>query len=219
MADWERAFDLLWFVPELLRQRRLLFDVTIAALFLYALGLATPLFFQLVIDKVLVNQSRDTLYVLGPAGITIALVFDAGSAFLRRYLLLYASNKVDIRVGPRTFGHLLSPPVGFFETAPAGVLVKHMQQTARIGEFLTGRLFPMPLDLLSLLVFVPVLLLYSLMIDARRPGLHRPDRDCDRSADGPFSASASKPYEAGEEHRVFVSVESIHGMQTAKALQ
>ena len=147
----QRPFGFRWFVPELIRERRLLADVAIAAVLLYALGLVTPFFFQLVIDKVLVHESFTTLLVL-TAGATIALAFDALFSFLRRYLLLYATNKVDIRVATKTFGHLLGLPISFFERISAGVLVKHMQQAARVREFLTGRLFLTLLDALSLLV-------------------------------------------------------------------
>ena len=79
--------------------------------------LGATIFFQLVIDKVLVHQSYATLTVL-TIGIAIALVFDAAFSFLRRYLLLYATNKIDIRVATRTFGHLLNLPI-----ALAGVLL------------------------------------------------------------------------------------------------
>ena len=127
---------------------------------LYALGLVVPIFFQLVIDKVLVHESFTTLYVLA-IGVAIALVFDAVFTFLRRYLLLYATNKVDIRVATRTFAHLLGLPISFFERISAGVLVKHMQQASRVREFLTGRLFLTVLDAISLFVFLPVLFLYS----------------------------------------------------------
>jgi hypothetical protein len=96
------SFGFRWFIPELLRERRLFIDVAVAAILLYALGLAVPIFFQLVIDKVLVHESFTTLYVLA-AGVAIALVFDALFTFLRRYLLLYATNKVDIRVATKTF--------------------------------------------------------------------------------------------------------------------
>src|SRR5204862_514722 len=95
------------------------------------LGLALPIFFQLVIDKVLVHESFTTLYVLA-AGAAGALAFDSIFNFLRRYLLLFATNKVDIRVGTKTFGHLLGLPITFFEHSSAGVLVKHMQQAIGI---------------------------------------------------------------------------------------
>src|SRR5262249_2771650 len=123
----QRLFGFRWFVPELLREWRLFADVAVAAILLYALGLALPIFFQLVIDKVLVHESFTTLSVLA-GGATGALIFDATFNFLRRYLLLYATNKVDIRVATKTFAHLLGLPITFFEHISAGVLVKHMQQ-------------------------------------------------------------------------------------------
>ncbi|RZA05256.1 MAG: peptidase domain-containing ABC transporter, partial [Proteobacteria bacterium] len=83
MADPEQPFGFLWFVPEILQQRRLFADVAVAALFLYALGLATPIFFQLVIDKVLVHESYSTLVVLA-LGIGVATIFEALFVFLRR---------------------------------------------------------------------------------------------------------------------------------------
>lgn len=216
LTDSEQPFGLRWFVPELIRQRRIFRDVAVAALFLYAVGLATPIFFQLVIDKVLVHEGYATLYVLG-VGIVVALIFDATFTFLRRYLLLYATNKIDIRVATRTFGHLLRLPIGFFEGAPVGVLVKHMQQSARVREFLTGRLFLTLLDALSLLVFVPVLFLYSTqltllvllftgLIALTVAVLVRP-----------FRRRLRELYEA-EAERQGLLVESIHGMRTVKSL-
>ncbi len=158
-----RPFGFRWFVPELIRERRLFADVAVAAILLYALGLITPIFFQLVIDKVLVHESFSTLYVLA-AGAIVALVFDSIFTFLRRYLLLYATNKMDIRIATKTFGHLLGLPITFFEHISAGVLVKHMQQATRVREFMTGRLFVTALDALSLFVFLPVLALYSVKL-------------------------------------------------------
>jgi ATP-binding cassette, subfamily B, bacterial HlyB/CyaB len=156
--------------PRVVSQWRLFADVAVAAILLYALGLALPIFFQLVIDKVLVHGSFTTFYVLagGAAG---ALLFDSIFNFLRRYLLLYATNKVDIRVATKTFGHLLGLPITFFEQISAGVLVKHMQQAARIREFLTGRLFLTMLDALSRLCSRPRALLYQ--ADMPGTGLYR----------------------------------------------
>ncbi|RYE38167.1 MAG: peptidase domain-containing ABC transporter, partial [Hyphomicrobiales bacterium] len=103
LTDDDQPFGWRWFLPEIIRQRSLFRDVAIAAIILYALGLTTPIFFQLVIDKVLVHESYATLTVL-VIGIGISIFFDAIFTFLRRYLLLYASNKIDIRMASRTFG-------------------------------------------------------------------------------------------------------------------
>lgn len=216
IADEARPFGLSWFIPELLQERRLFTDVAIAAIFLYALGLATPIFFQLVIDKVLVHESYSTLYVLA-GGMVVALVFDAIFTFLRRYLLLYATNRVDIRVATKTFGHLLSLPITFFEHNAAGVLVKHMQQAGRVREFLTGRLFLTALDALSLLVFLPVLLLYSVkltllvLVFAIFIGI------VVAVLVGPFRRRLNSLYQVEGERQALL-VETMHGMRTVKSL-
>lgn len=215
-SDHRPAFGLRWFVPELARQWRLFVDVAIAAVMLYALGLAVPIFFQLVIDKVLVHESFTTLYVLA-AGATAALAFDALFGFLRRYLLLYATNKVDIRVATKTFGHLLGLPVTFFEHISAGVLVKHMQQAARIREFLTGRLFLTTLDALSLFVFIPVLALYSLKLTCMVLAFTAASGLVVALLMGPFRRRLYSLYQA-EGARQALLVETVHGMRTVKSL-
>jgi ATP-binding cassette subfamily B protein len=215
-SDGQRVFGLRWFVPELLRQWRLFVDVAITAILLYALGLALPIFFQLVIDKVLVHESFTTLYVLA-AGATAALAFDAIFNFLRKFLLLYATNKVDIRVATKTFGHLLGLPVTFFEHISAGVLVKHMQQAARIREFLTGRLFMTTLDLLSLCVFIPVLALYSIKLTCVVLAFTAGSGLVIACLMGPFRRRLYELYQA-EGARQALLVETVHGMRTVKSL-
>ena len=210
------SFGFRWFIPELLRERRLFVDVAVAAILLYALGLVVPIFFQLVIDKVLVHESFTTLYVL-VAGVAIALVFDAMFTYLRRYLLLYATNKVDIRVATKTFGHLLALPISFFERISAGVLVKHMQQAARVREFLTGRLFLTVLDALSLLVFLPVLFLYSARLTFLVLAFTGLIGLVVALLVGPFRRRLYSLYQAEGERQALL-VETVHGMRTVKSL-
>jgi ATP-binding cassette subfamily B protein len=209
-------FGLRWFIPELLRQRRLFADVILAAVLLYGLGLATPIFFQIVLDKVLVHHSFATLQVL-TVGVVIALLFDALFNFLRRYLLIYATNRVDIRVATRTFGHLLGLPMTFFEQMPAGVIVRHLQQAGRIREFLTGRLFLTLLDSLSLLVFVPVLLLYSAQLTLIVLAFTGLTACVIGALVGPFRRRLSALYDAEGERQALLT-ESVHGMRTIKSL-
>lgn len=216
LNDPDQPFGFRWFFPDIIRQRRLLFDVAVAVLFLYALGLATPIFFQLVIDKVLVHQSYATLYVLS-LGVGVALLFDAAFVFLRRYLLIYATNRVDIRVATRTFRHLLDLPITFFEQGSAGVLVRHMQQAGRIREFMTGRLFLTILDSLSLLVFVPVLFLYSRELATMVLLFSALLAIVVAVLVGPFRRRLKVLYEA-EGARQGLLVETVHGMRTVKSL-
>jgi ATP-binding cassette, subfamily B, bacterial HlyB/CyaB len=216
LLEADQPFGFRWFVPELVRQRKLFRDVVVAAFVLYGLGLTMPIFLQLVIDKVLVHQSYATLTVL-TAGMAVALAFDATFTFLRRYLLLYASNRIDIRVATRTFGHLLNLPIALFEQASAGVLVKHMQQTSRIREFLTGRLLLTLLDGLSLLVFVPMLVLYSVKLTLVVLGFAALVGLVVMLLIGPFRRRLKALYEA-EGDRQALLVETVHGMRTVKSL-
>jgi ATP-binding cassette subfamily B protein len=216
MPGAPRPFGFRWFVPELFRERRLFRDVAVAAVLLYALGLVVPIFFQLVIDKVLVHESFTTLYVLS-AGVGAALLFEGAFTFLRRYLLLYATNKVDIRVATRTFGHLLGLPISFFEHMSAGVLVKHMQQASRVREFLTGRLFLTALDALSLLVFMPVLYLYSARLTALVLVFTAIIGIVVALLVGPFRRRLYALYQAEGERQALL-VETVHGMRTVKSL-
>ncbi len=212
----EREFGIGWFLPEIARQKKIFGEVALAAVFLFALGLATPIFFQLVIDKVLVHESGSTLVVLA-IGMVFALLFDAAFGFLRRYLLLFATNRIDIRTAAKTFSHLLSLPVSVFEKTSAGVLVKHMQQAGRIREFLTGRLFLTGLDLVSLFVFVPVLVLYSGKLTLLVLGFTGLIALVIGILVGPFRRRLTELY-AVEAERQALLVETVHGMRTVKAL-
>jgi len=210
------GFGLSWFLPEMTRQRRLFVDVILASLALPLVSLAVPMFFQLVIDKVMVHQSLSTLYVL-TIGVLAALLFEAGFGFLRQFFLLFASRRIDIRIARRTFAHLLSLPMDFFEKRYAGVLTKHMQQTDRIRRFLTGRLLLTMLDLVVLVVMLPVLVLYSAKLTLLVLGFAALIAMVIGALIGPFRRRLRELYTA-EADRQALLVESIHGVNTIKSL-
>lgn len=216
LTDPNQPFGLRWFIPEILKQKAAFRDIFIAAIAMQLLALASPIFFQLVIDKVLTHQSVTTLQVLA-VGIVMALVFDATFGFLRQTLTLAASNKIDMRLTRRVFAHLLSLPIDFFETTSAGVVTRHMQQLEKIRSFLTGRLFFTALDLIALLVFVPILFSYSfklamivLLFAAMIGGIVL-------AMVPTFQRRLNALYSA-EGQRQGMLVETIHGMRTVKAL-
>jgi subfamily B ATP-binding cassette protein HlyB/CyaB len=190
--------------------------VFIAGMAMNVLALASPLFFQVVIDKVLVHQNASTLMVL-TAGVIIAMLFDAAFGYLRQILLLAATNKIDMHVTRRAFGHLLSLSIDFFELSTAGVVTRQMQQLEGIRHFLTGRLLFAGMDALALVIFLPLLFTYSfklalivlgfaliiaLIITILLPTF-RKRLDRLNSAEGVRQA---------------LLVETIHGMRTVKAL-
>jgi ATP-binding cassette subfamily B protein len=216
LNDESQPFSLRWFIPEILKQRIAFIDVAIAVLFINAIALITPIFFQIVIDKVLVNQAITTLHVLG-IGMTAMLIVNGCLDFLRDYLLLHATNKIDMRVTARTFRHMLQLPLDFFEKVTAGVLTKHMQQTANIRGFLTGSVFLTMLEATSLLVFLPFLFFYSLQLTSIVLVFTLLIAVVILVLIAPFKRRLNALYDA-EGNRQAMLVETINGMPTVKAM-
>jgi subfamily B ATP-binding cassette protein HlyB/CyaB len=216
LPEQNQPFGFRWFIPEIMKQKAALRDIAIAAIAMHFLALASPMFFQLVIDKVLVHQSLSTLWVLG-VGIVIALVFDSLFGFLRQILTLSATNKIDMRLTRRTFAHLLSLPIDYFETTTAGVITRHMQQVEKIRSFLTGRMFFTALDATSLLIFLPILFTYSVKLALITLVFTFLIGGIVAGMVPTFQRRLNDLYRA-EGERQSMMVETIHGMRTVKAL-
>lgn len=216
LSDESQPFSLRWFIPEILRQKTAFIDVALAVLFIHAIALITPIFFQLVIDKVLVNQALTTLHVLG-IGMTVMLIVNGCLDYLRDYLLLHATNKIDLRVTSKTFRHLLNLPLDFFERVTAGVLTKHMQQTANIRGFLTGSVFLTMLEATSLFIFLPFLFVYSPQLTIIVLIFTALIAAVILVLISPFKRRLNALYDA-EGRRQAMLVETINGMATVKAM-
>jgi ATP-binding cassette, subfamily B, bacterial HlyB/CyaB len=216
LAETDRKFGLGWFVPEFWKQRSLLRNIVIAALSMHVLALAVPIFFQIVIDRVLVYMSISTLVVIG-IGVSIAIVFDATLSWLRGYFVLRTASRIDIRLARTTFRHLMGLPIAFFEASLAGVITKHMQQGTQIREFLTGRLLSTLLDLPALIIFLPLLAWYSVTLTAVVLGVTLLLAGTIAAMIRPYRRRLRHLYQA-EAQRQSLLVESVHGMRTVKSL-
>ncbi|HMH65119.1 MAG TPA: ABC transporter transmembrane domain-containing protein, partial [Rhizomicrobium sp.] len=211
-----RRFGLSWFGPEFWKQRALLRNVVIAALALHVLALAVPIFFQIVIDRVLVYLSDATLMVIG-IGVVLAILFDATFTWLRGYFILRTASRIDIRLSRTTFRHLMNLPISYFDTSRAGVVTKHMQQGTQIREFLTSRLLGTLLDLPALLVFLPLMLWYSTTLTIVVLVVTGIMGAVIAGMLGPYRKRLRHLYQA-EATRQSLLVESVHGMRTVKSL-
>ncbi len=155
-----RTFGFRWFLPSIWRYRKPLLHVLLASFFVQIFALVTPLFFQVVIDKVLQHQSYDTLYVI-VIGLVILGMFDVVLQYLRTYALSHTTNRIDVELGQRLFHHLLRLPLGYFETRAAGQTVARIRELENIRAFLTGQGLFSALDLFFTFVFIGVLFFYS----------------------------------------------------------
>ncbi|MGH8662431.1 MAG: ABC transporter transmembrane domain-containing protein, partial [Burkholderiales bacterium] len=159
MAE-RREFGFRWFVPELLRHRAIWRDVLLASLAIQLMALATPVFTQIVIDKVIVHHTLSTLAVIGVA-LGVFIVFTAVMRWVRQYLVLHTGNRIDAVLGLQVFEHLFRLPARFFEQRPTGVLVARVQGVETIREFLSSAAVTLILDVPFLLIFLAIMFYYS----------------------------------------------------------
>jgi subfamily B ATP-binding cassette protein HlyB/CyaB len=156
-------FGLGWFVPLLWRYRKPLGQVLLGALLLQLVALATPLFSQVIIDKVLMHKSLSTLHVLG-IGMAGLIVFEAVTNTLRGYMLAHTSARLDAGLSSDLFRHLLSLPIRYFEQRQAGDTLARTRELENIRGFFTGGALTTLVDGLFIGIFIAVMLLYSIKL-------------------------------------------------------
>ena len=215
-TDESRPFGFRWFLQEVTKQTTAMRDVIAAAMTLNILALLMPVYFQIVVDKVLVHQTWSTLYVL-TFGIGIGILFEALLSFARQNVLMHAVQKVDIRVSIQTFKRLLSLPIDFFTRNAAGILTQNMQQSEKVREFLTGQTLGVGIDLCFLIVFIPLLFLYSPPLTSVVIGFAILMALVILTVSTPFWNALQRLYEVEGQRQAHL-VESIHGINTVKAL-
>ena len=156
-------FDFSWFIPAIVKYRRLLGEVLGISLFIQLLGLVQPLMFQVVMDKVLTNRAYDTLTVVCMALLIASLVETALSA-LRNYLFAHTTTRMDVELGARLFRHLVHLPLAYFASRRVGDSVARIRELENIRNFLTGQALTAAMDLLFSVVFIAVMLVYSVRL-------------------------------------------------------
>ncbi|WP_303047143.1 type I secretion system permease/ATPase [Aeromonas hydrophila] len=153
-------FDLSWFIPAVLKYKSLLGEVLLMSLFIQLFALISPLFFQVVMDKVLVHQSMSTLNILVLGLATVAL-FEVIMGGLRTYVFSHTANRIDVELGAKLFKHLLSLPIAYFQARRVGETVARVRELENIREFITSSALTLVMDLLFTIIFLCVMWYYS----------------------------------------------------------
>lgn len=153
-------FDFTWFIPAIVKYRRLLLEVLLVSFVLQFFALITPLFFQVVMDKVLVHRGFTTLDVIA-VGLTVVVLFEVSLTALRSYVFAHTTSRIDVELGARLFRHLLGLPLAYFQARRVGDSVARVRELENIRSFLTGNAITLVLDLLFSVVFIAVMLHYS----------------------------------------------------------
>lgn len=216
-ATEKKSFGFSWFVPELLKHKPIWRDVLVASLAIQLVGLATPLFTQVIIDKVIVHQTHSTLIVLGVA-LAMFMLFTSGMTWLRQYLVLHTGNRIDAVLGSQVFRHLLRLPLPYFEHRPTGTLVARLQGVETIREFVSGAAVTLILDLPFLFIFLAVMFAYSWQLSLIAIGLLGAIAVISFLVAPVLREKLNRQFMLGARNQAFLT-EYVSGMATVKSLQ
>jgi subfamily B ATP-binding cassette protein HlyB/CyaB len=212
-----QPFGFRWFVPELLKHWKVWRDVLLASLAIQLMALATPVFTQVVIDKVIVHHTVNTLIAIA-IGLFMFMTFTAGISWVRQYLVLHTGNRIDAVVGLRVFEHLFKLPLRYFEHRPTGTLVARVQGVETIRQFLSGSAVTLILDVPFLFICLAIMFYYSWMLTLITLGILCLIVAMSIAVTPLLRARINRQFLLGARNQAFLT-EYVAGMETVKSLQ
>jgi len=209
-------FDISWFVPAIIKYKKILTQVLVASFFIQLFALVTPLFFQVIIDKVLVHQGLTTLDVLC-FGLIVISLFDVVLNGLRTYVFSHTTNRVDVTLGSQLFSHLLRLPISFFTSRQVGNTVSRVRELDTIREFITGSALTLVIDIAFTIIFFVVMYYYSPTLTWIVLGSIPLYVILSLSITPVLRGRLNEKFKRGAENQAFL-VESISGVETLKSM-
>jgi len=163
LLDDEVKFGFKWFFNEILKYKHIVGQVMLGSFVIQLFGLVTPLFTQVILDKVLVHRTISTLNVLAFAFLAVAL-FEFLLNLSRNYIFIHTTNKIDAKLGAKLFMHLFRLYYIYFEKRQVGNIAARVRELDRIREFITDKSVSVIIDVFFSFVFVVIMLLYSVKL-------------------------------------------------------
>jgi len=216
LLDFSRRFDISWFLGAIHKYRFVLGKVLVASFFLQLFALIAPLFFQVVIDKVLVHRSLGTLNVLVIGLVTIS-AFETILGILRTYIFAHTTNRIDVELGARLFRHLLALPIAYFQARRVGDSVARARELENIRNFITSSALTLVIDLFFTFVFLAVMFIYSPLLTFIVLASFPLYIGISAVATPLFRRRLDEKFERGAENQAFL-VESVTGVETLKSM-
>lgn len=210
-----KEFDISWFIPAFIKYRKIFREVLIASFFIQLFALITPLFFQVVMDKVLVHKGVTTLGVLA-IGFLAMISFDAILGGIRNYTFSHTTNRVDVELGAKLYHHMMGLPLSYFEARQVGQSVARVKELDTIRNFITGSALTLCIDLFFTFVFFSVMWLYSPFLTLIVLGTIPLYVILSVIVTPMLRARLDKKFQYGAENQAFLT-ESISGVETVKA--
>jgi ATP-binding cassette subfamily B protein len=157
------TFGFRSFIPYIRKHTRTFIEVVIASLFIQVFALANPMIIQVIIDKVIVQESLSTLDVLGGL-LIICTIFGAALTAIRTFLFTDATNRIDLALGMKVLEHLYRLPLSYFHQRPVGEIASRLRELEKIRSFLTGTALTALLDAGFSVIYVAIMLFYSVKL-------------------------------------------------------
>jgi ATP-binding cassette, subfamily B, bacterial HlyB/CyaB len=216
LSELARRFDATWFLQAMQKYRRMFAEVFLASFFLQLFALATPLFFQVITDKVLVHRGFSTLDVMVIGLLTVSL-FEVVLSALRTHVFAHTTNRIDVELGARLFRHLSALPIGYFEARRTGDSVARVRELENIRNFITSSALTLVIDVFFTFVFLALMFYYSSSLSWIVLGSFPFYIAISAGVTPIFHRWLEEKFNRGAENQAFL-VEAVGGMQTLKAM-
>ncbi len=216
MLSEEIKFGFGWFIKEIMHYKKIIFEVLLASFVIQLFGLVTPLFTQVILDKVLVHHSLTTLDVLAVAFLAVTL-FDFLLNYLRNYIFVHTTSKIDAKLGAKLYSHLLSLPFGYFVVRQVGNIIARVRELDQIRSFIANKSVTVFLDVLFSFVFLAVMFMYSVDLTLMVMAFVFVIGITYFFATPKFRRKLEEKFDMGAEQNAFL-VESVTGVETVKSL-
>jgi subfamily B ATP-binding cassette protein HlyB/CyaB len=212
----DARFGFGWFLRAIMKYKKVMAEVLIASFVLQLFGLVAPLFTQVILDKVLVHRSMSTLDVLAIAFIAVA-IFELILNLIRSYIFTHTTSKIDARLGAKLFHHLLALPFVYFEKRKVGNIIARVRELDQIREFIANKSVTLILDVLFSVVFVAIMLLYSVKLTLVVLGFVTVIAILYLIITPELRRRLEQKFQMGAQSNVYL-VEAVTGVQTVKSL-
>jgi subfamily B ATP-binding cassette protein HlyB/CyaB len=216
LTDFGRQFGISWFMRAIYKYRNLLSQVLLASFFLQIFALISPLFFQVVVDKVLVHRGMTTLDVLLIGLVTVS-IFETILGALRTYVFSHTTNRIDVELGARLFRHLVALPLAYFGARRVGDSVARVRELENVRQFITGSSLTLVIDLFFTVVFIAVMAWYSWWLTVIVLVSLPIYAGISIALTPLFRARVEEKFKRGAENQAFL-VETVTGIETLKAM-
>ncbi|RXI36662.1 type I secretion system permease/ATPase [Malaciobacter mytili] len=209
-------FGFRWFYNQILNYKKIVGEILLASFIIQLFALVTPLFTQVILDKVLVHHSLSTLNIIATAFAAI-IIFELLLNLVRNYIFIHTTSKIDSKLGSKLFYHLLSLPLVYFENRKVGNIIARVRELDQIREFIANKSITVILDILFSFVFVFIMFLYSIKLTFIALGFVLIIALLYFFITPVLRARLEEKFQMGANSNSYL-VESVTGMQTVKSL-